>query len=88
MFEKSTKVLAQLSSRTKLPIVGVGGVGSAEQAFEKIRAGASAVQLYTALVYGGISLADDIVRELEVLLAKAGFATVADAVGTGRSDYL
>ena len=88
LFEKSTKVLAQLSSRTKLPIVGVGGVGSAKQAFEKIRAGASAVQLYTALVYGGISLADDIVRELEVLLAKAGFATVADALGTGRSDYL
>lgn len=88
LFEKSTRVLAQLSSRTTLPIIGVGGVGSAEQAFAKIRAGASAVQLYTALVYGGISLADDIVRDLEVLLAKAGFANVADAVGTGRSEYL
>lgn len=88
LFEKSTRVLAQLSSRTSLPIIGVGGVGSAAQAFAKIRAGASAVQLYTALVYGGISLADDIVRELEVLLAQAGFATVAEAVGTGRSEYL
>lgn len=88
LFEKSTKVLAQLSSRTTLPIVGVGGVSTAAQAFAKIRAGATAVQLYTALVYGGISLADDIVRELEVLLAQAGFATVAEAVGTGRSDYL
>jgi len=88
LFEKSTRILAQLSSRTTLPLIGVGGVGSAEQAFAKIRAGASAVQLYTALVYGGISLADDIVRGLEVELAKAGFATVSEAVGTGRSDYL
>ena len=88
LFEKSTRVLAQLSTRTALPIIGVGGVGSAAQAYAKIRAGASAVQLYTALVYGGISLADDIVRSLEDLLAKDGFATVADAVGTGRSDYL
>lgn len=88
LFEKSTRVLAQLSSRTKLPIIGVGGVGSAAQAYAKIRAGASAVQLYTALVYGGISLADDIVRGLEELLIKDGFDTVADAVGTARSDYL
>jgi dihydroorotate dehydrogenase len=88
LFDKSTKILAQLSARTALPIIGVGGVSNAQQAFEKIRAGATAVQLYTALVYGGISLADDIVRDLEVLLAKAGFATVAEAVGTGKSDYL
>ncbi|CAG0911072.1 unnamed protein product, partial [Cyprideis torosa] len=53
LFEKSTRVLAQLSQLTggKLPLIGVGGVGSAEQAYAKIRAGASAVQLYTALVY-------------------------------------
>ena len=88
LFEKSTKVLAQLSTRTSLPIIGVGGVGSAEQAYAKIRAGASAVQLYTALVFGGISLPDEIARGLDVLLAMDGFENLADAVGTGRSDYL
>ncbi|MFT5744312.1 MAG: dihydroorotate dehydrogenase, partial [Paracoccaceae bacterium] len=49
LFEKSTRVLAKLSTLTDLPLIGVGGVGSAEQAYAKIRAGASAVQLYTAL---------------------------------------
>ncbi len=88
LFEKSTRVLAQLSMLTDLPLIGVGGVGSAQQAYEKIRAGASAVQLYTALVYGGISLVDDITRGLDALLKRDGFASVADAVGTGRGDWL
>ncbi len=88
LFEKSTRVLAQLSGLTKLPIIGVGGVGSAEQAYQKIRAGASAVQLYTALVYRGISLAGEIAQGLDALLARDGFASVADAVGSGRGDWL
>lgn len=88
LFEKSTRVLAQLSDLTPLPIIGVGGVGNAEQAYEKIRAGASAVQLYTALVYGGISLAGVIAQGLDDLLKRDGFATVADAVGSGRSDWM
>lgn len=90
LFEMSTQVLARLSHLTegKLPLIGVGGVGSAKQAYAKIRAGASAVQLYTALVYGGLSLAGEIIRGLESLLARDGFETVADAVGTGRSDWL
>lgn len=90
LFEMSTRVLAQLSQLTegKLPLIGVGGVGSAEQAYAKIRAGASAVQLYTALVYGGLSLAADIARGLDALLARDGFACVADAVGTGRGDWI
>ena len=87
LFEKSTRVLAQLAGMTALPIIGVGGVGSAEQAYQKIRAGASAVQLYTALVYGGISLAGEIAEGLDKLLARDGFATVAEAVGSGRSDW-
>ena len=87
LFEKSTRVLAQLAGLTTLPIIGVGGVGSAEQAYQKIRAGACAVQLYTALVYGGISLAGDIALGLDRLLARDGFAHVADAVGSGRSDW-
>ena len=88
VFEKSTRVLAKLSTLTDLPLIGVGGVGSAEQAYAKIRAGASAVQLYTALVYGGVSLAADIATGLDELLARDGFANVADAVGTSREDWL
>ena len=87
LFEKSTRVLAQLSGLTPLPIIGVGGIGSAEQAYQKIRAGACAVQLYTALVYGGISLVDDITRGLDALLERDGFAHVIDAVGAGRTDW-
>ena len=88
LFERSTRVLARLSTLTTLPILGVGGVGSADQAFQKIRAGASAVQLYSALAYGGLSLGSDIARGLDTLLAKHGFANVAEAVGTGRGDWL
>ena len=88
LFEKSTRTLAQLSGMTNLPIIGVGGVGSAEQAYQKIRAGASVVQLYTALVYGGVSLVDDITRGLDALLERDGFANTSDAVGSGRGDWL
>lgn len=90
LYEMSTRVLARLSQLTegRLPLIGVGGVGSAEQAYAKIRAGASAVQLYTALVYGGLSLAAQIAHGLDRLLARDGFETLADAVGTGRNDWL
>ncbi|AQS49960.1 dihydroorotate dehydrogenase (quinone) [Thioclava nitratireducens] len=90
LFEKSTRVLAQLSRHTAgaLPLIGVGGVGSAEQAYEKIRAGASAVQLYTAMVFSGLSLAADIARGLDALLERDGFASVSEAIGTGRDKWL
>lgn len=90
VFEKSTRVLASLSKLTDgtLPIIGVGGIGSAEQAYAKILAGASAVQLYTALVFGGLSLAADVARGLDALLARDGFANVSEAVGTGRDAWL
>lgn len=90
LFDRSTRVLARLSLLTqgRLPLIGVGGVGSAEQAYAKIRAGASAVQLYTALIYGGLSLVQDIAKGLDQLLARDGFDTVADAVGTDRESWL
>ncbi len=90
LFERSTRVLAQLSAITagKVPLIGVGGIGSAEQAYAKIRAGASAVQLYSALVYGGLSVVSEITRGLDGLLARDGFANVSEAVGTGRTDWL
>ena len=89
LFEKSTRMLARLATLTqgRMPLVGVGGIGSAEQAYQKIRAGASAVQLYTALVFGGLSLAADIVRGLDAFLARDGFASVTDAVGSGIADW-
>jgi dihydroorotate dehydrogenase len=90
LFERSTRVLARLSQLTHgaVPLVGVGGVGSAEQAYAKIRAGATAVQLYTAMVYEGLSLVPRIVRGLDALLERDGFASVAEAVATGRGDWL
>ncbi len=90
LFEKSTRVLAQLSKLTdgKLPLIGVGGISTPDQAYAKIRAGASAVQLYTALVYHGLSLITDIAKGLDTLLARDGFANVTEAVGTGREDWL
>ena len=88
LFEKSTRVLAHLSTLTDIPLVGVGGVGSAAQAYAKICAGATAVQFYTALVYGGLSLVTDIASGLDDLLARDGFAHVADAVGSRKKDWL
>ena len=66
----------------------MGGISNAEDAYAKIRAGASAVQLYTALAYRGLSLAGEIAQNLDTLLEQDGFATVAEAVGTGRKDWL
>lgn len=90
LFEKSTRVLAQLSKLTdgRIPLIGVGGVGSAAQAYAKIRAGASAVQIYSAMVYEGLSLVPRVAQGLEALLERDGFANVADAVATGREDWL
>jgi dihydroorotate dehydrogenase len=65
-----------------LPLVGVGGIGSAEDAWQRIRAGANLVQLYSAMVYEGPGIARRIVRGLEALLRRDGFASVAEAVGS------
>ncbi|MCP5088006.1 MAG: quinone-dependent dihydroorotate dehydrogenase [Rhodobacteraceae bacterium] len=90
LFEKSTRILARLSTLVgpDIPLIGVGGIATAEQAYAKIRAGASAVQLYTALVYGGFSLVSDIAHGLDRLLERDGFENVADAVGTDRGRFL
>ncbi len=90
LFEKSTRVLAKLSERLNgdIPLIGVGGIGNADQAYAKICAGASAVQFYTAMVFGGISLASEIALGLDQLLARDGFANVKDAVGSKRKDWL
>lgn len=90
LFTASTRVLAKLSAHLgdDIPLIGVGGISTVDQAFQKIRAGARAVQLYTAMVYEGISLAAKLAEGLDARLKSEGFATVAEAVGTGREDWL
>jgi dihydroorotate dehydrogenase len=65
-----------------IPLVGVGGIASAEDAWERIRAGASLVQLYSAMVYEGPGIARRIVRGLEALMRRDGFGSIAEAVGS------
>ncbi|TIX49112.1 quinone-dependent dihydroorotate dehydrogenase [Alteraurantiacibacter aquimixticola] len=65
-----------------LPLVGVGGIATAEDAWERIRAGASLVQLYSAMVYRGPGIAKEITRGLEALMKRDGFSSIAEAVGS------
>lgn len=85
---RALATLAQLYRFTggRVPLVGVGGIGSAEDAYARIRAGATAVQLYTALVYEGLSLIPRILGGLDALLARDGFKRVADAVGADAKE--
>jgi len=79
----STQVLASIARATerKIPLIGVGGIASAEDAYEKILHGASLVQIYTALIYQGFGLVREIVAGLDQLLARDGFAHISEAVG-------
>ncbi|WP_309667903.1 quinone-dependent dihydroorotate dehydrogenase [Tabrizicola sp.] len=90
LFERSTRVLARLSQLTdgRLPLIGVGGISTPEQAYAKICAGASAVQLYTAMVYEGLSVAARVAHGLDQLLARDGHASITDAIGTRRNHWL
>ena len=85
LLEPSTEVLRRMFRLTKgrLTLVGVGGVASGADAYAKIRAGASLVQLYTALSFQGPSLIERIKRELLQLLERDAHKTIADAVGRG-----
>lgn len=66
----------------QIPLVGVGGIATADDAWERIRAGASLVQLYSAMAYAGPGIARTIVKGLERLMRRDGFATIAEAVGS------
>jgi dihydroorotate dehydrogenase len=83
LFQPSTEILRTMRRLTKgkLVLIGVGGVSSGEDAWAKIRAGASLVQLYTALVYEGPGLIGRIKRELLACMERDGIARIADAVG-------
>jgi len=71
-------------TRGKIPIIGVGGVATAEDAWLHIRAGASLVELYTALIYEGPGVVERIKTGLAGLLHKGGFRSIGDAVGIDR----
>ncbi|RVK10420.1 dihydroorotate dehydrogenase (quinone), partial [Sinorhizobium meliloti] len=88
LFEKSTAVLARMRKRVgpHLPIIGVGGVCSAETAAEKIRAGADLVQLYSCMVYEGPGLPGRIVRGLSALCEREKLASIRD-IRDSRLDY-
>jgi len=83
LMELSTRILAEFAQAAagRLALVGVGGISSGEDAYAKIRAGAAAVQLYSAMVFEGPGLVTQIKRDLAARLRADGFASVAEAVG-------
>lgn len=85
---KSTAIIGNFYQLTggKLPIIGVGGISSGSDAYEKIQAGASLVQLYTSLVFKGPTVANSINQELLALLKKDGFKNISQAVGAAHKN--
>jgi len=85
LFERSTEILREFyaAAEGKIDLIGVGGIGNGEQAYAKIRAGAKAVQLYSALVFQGPGLVTEINRDLKARLKADGFKSIGEAVGQG-----
>ncbi|NNU81184.1 quinone-dependent dihydroorotate dehydrogenase [Halovulum dunhuangense] len=77
---RATEVMRLLAMRTRLPLIGVGGIATGADAIERMRAGASAVQLYSALVYGGLGLVPRILADMDAALSSAGVGHVAEIV--------
>lgn len=90
LFRLSTVQLAHMHAMTegKLALIGAGGIASAEDAWQKLRAGASLLQLYSALVYQGPQLIADIVRGLAERLDEHGFSRLHEVTGSGRQEWL
>ena len=88
LFELSTQKLAQtfLAAKQRIPIIGVGGVDSAETAYTKVKAGASLIQLYTALIYKGPRLFSEINKGLSEALKNDNIDHISEAVGI-EADY-
>ena len=89
LFERSTIVLAKIRRRVgkTLPVIGVGGVGSAEQVLDKIRAGADLVQLYTGLIYGGPFLPRKILRGLSAIADRDGLGKLSEIRDLNVDDW-
>jgi len=89
LFEKSTRVLAEMYSRlgNSLPLIGVGGIGSAQDAITKIEAGAHLVQLYTCMVYAGPCLPSNIVRGMSKYMDEQNITNISELVGRKNGDW-
>jgi dihydroorotate dehydrogenase len=89
LFARSTRMLARVHQMTAgtVPLIGVGGIDSGERAVEKMRAGASLVQLYTGLVYEGPELLGEIKQALIAELDKTGADSISDIVGTQAKEW-
>lgn len=87
LFDLATIRLAQMRQRTSLPLIGVGGIHSPETALAKLEAGANAIQLYSALVFGGLDLLDRIKRGLTTAVRDAGKRNISELVGTRTADW-
>ncbi len=87
--ERSTNMIATLYNLTggSMPLIGVGGVFTAEDAWEKICAGASLIQLYTGFIYEGPSIAKEINEGLERILAREGYRSLDEAVGSRAKEF-
>ena len=83
LYQTSTDQLKKVYEHTKgqIPLIGVGGISSAKDAYNKIRNGASLVQLYTGIVYHGPGLIKKMNSEISALLKNDGFDSISDAVG-------
>ena len=83
LFEKSNEVLRNFYRLTdgKIPLIGVGGISSAQDAYTKIKNGASLVQIYSAFIYQGFALVEDIKKQLSANLKKDGFKNISEAIG-------
>lgn len=90
LFEKSTKVLANMRQRLgpDIPLIGVGGVSSAQDVITKLEAGASLVQIYTGLIYEGPCLPTKIMQDLSAYLDQHNIAHISDLTGTKTDDWL
>jgi dihydroorotate dehydrogenase len=86
LFGLATRVLSEFYRATagKLPLIGVGGILSGADAYAKIKAGASLVQIYSGMIYRGPGLVEEVKRDLVLRLKADGFRSVREAVGTAH----
>jgi dihydroorotate dehydrogenase len=90
LFQLSTVQLARMYAMTKgkIPLIGAGGISSAEDAWQKLRAGASLLQLYSALVYHGPDLVHDILAGLISRMDEHGIKSISNVTGSGNDEWL
>jgi dihydroorotate dehydrogenase len=86
LFLRATEQLGRFYRLTggRLPLIGVGGITTGADAYAKIRAGAAALQLYTALIYQGPAVVERVLGELDRLLAEDGYARISEAIGADQ----